>query len=255
MALHGFGPDLRLMRGMLEPVFECVEPDYRRLYVDLPGCGQSSAAGVNSTSDVVQAVDELIAEEVGDDTFLIVGESYGGYLAREIVRRRRTQVAGMALVCPVAEPRQERRHLPDHEVVIRDEVAVASMPAEDRESFEPLAVIQTAATIERFRADIAPGLRAADRDALSRIEAGGYTLPQAPEEARTYNAPCLILAARQDSVVGFLDQWSLLPSYPRATFAVLDAAGHNAQIERPDLVSALIRDWLARVAEPVQSGG
>ena len=88
---------------MLEPVFEQA-PGYRRVYVDLPGFGASPATGSDSTAGVVMAVDELISEEVGEERFLIVGESYGGYLSREIVRRRRTQVAGMALVCPVGEP-------------------------------------------------------------------------------------------------------------------------------------------------------
>ena len=58
------------------------------------------------------------------------------------------------------------------------------------------------------------------------------------------------MTGRQDSVVGYLDQWSLLPHYPRSTFAVLDAAGHNAHLERPEVVNGLILDWLARVSEP-----
>ena len=256
VALHGFGPDLRLMRGMLEPVFEH-EPGYRRVYVDLPGCGRSPATGVESTSDVVTAVDELISEEVGDERFLLVGESYGGYLSREIGRRRRAQVAGMALICPVGEPLQASRHLPDHQVVVRDEAAVGSMAEEERQSFEPFAVVQTAETIERWRAEIAPGLREADQDALNRIQQGGYALPRSPEateEADTFEAPCLIVTARQDSVVGFADQWTLLAHYPRATFTVLDAAGHNAQIERPSLVNELIVDWLARVSASCEAG-
>ncbi|MFC4336360.1 alpha/beta fold hydrolase [Salininema proteolyticum] len=31
------------------------------------------------------------------------------------------------------------------------------------------------------------------------------------------------------------------------TFAVLDMAGHNAQIEQPELFGALMREWLGRV--------
>lgn len=39
-----------------------------------------------------------------------------------------------------------------------------------------------------------------------------------------------------------------LPGYRRATYAVLDMAGHNLQIEQPELLSALLREWLDRVA-------
>jgi pimeloyl-ACP methyl ester carboxylesterase len=49
-------------------------------------------------------------------------------------------------------------------------------------------------------------------------------------------------------VTGFEDQYVLLPHYPRATFAVLDVAGHNLQIEQPELFAALIREWLRRVS-------
>jgi pimeloyl-ACP methyl ester carboxylesterase len=248
VALHGFGPDHRLMRGMLEPVFERA-PGYRRIYVDLPGCGRSPALGVGSTADVVQAVDELISEELGTERFLLAGESYGGYLSREIVRRRRAQVAGLALVCPVGAPLHADRRLPEHQVLVRDEAALEPLAADERAEFEPMAVVQSADAVAGFRRDIAPGLRAADQEALARImEGGGYALPRAPEADGPFDAPCVIVTARQDSVVGYLDQWELLPHYPRATFAVLDAAGHNAQVERPDLVGELVLDWLARVA-------
>jgi pimeloyl-ACP methyl ester carboxylesterase len=49
-------------------------------------------------------------------------------------------------------------------------------------------------------------------------------------------------------MVGYLDQFDLLPHYPRATYAVLDTAGHNLQIEQPQLFNALMGEWLDRVA-------
>lgn len=57
-----------------------------------------------------------------------------------------------------------------------------------------------------------------------------------------------ILTGRQDDSVGYLDQFGLLPRHPRASFAVLDVAGHNLQIEQPELFAALMREWLGRVA-------
>ena len=58
----------------------------------------------------------------------------------------------------------------------------------------------------------------------------------------------MIVAGRQDWIVGYRDQWRLVERYPAATFAVLDVAGHNLQFERPELFGALLRDWLDRVA-------
>jgi pimeloyl-ACP methyl ester carboxylesterase len=59
----------------------------------------------------------------------------------------------------------------------------------------------------------------------------------------------LILAGRQDSSTGFAEQFSLLPHYPRASYAVLDMAGHNLQIEQPTLFAALVNEWLDRIQE------
>ena len=39
----------------------------------------------------------------------------------------------------------------------------------------------------------------------------------------------------------------ILEGFPRATYAVLDAASHNVSGERPALLAALLDDWLDRV--------
>lgn len=43
------------------------------------------------------------------------------------------------------------------------------------------------------------------------------------------------------------DAWSLIEHYPRATFAVLDMAGHNLQIEQSDMFNTLVHNWLERI--------
>ena len=58
-----------------------------------------------------------------------------------------------------------------------------------------------------------------------------------------------------DDSVGYLDQFELLPHYPRASFAVLDVAGHNLQIEQPALFDALMLEWLDRVTVESSSSG
>jgi hypothetical protein len=41
--------------------------------------------------------------------------------------------------------------------------------------------------------------------------------------------------------------YDFLECHPRATFVVLDGAGHNLQIEQDSLFAALVREWLRRV--------
>ena len=42
-----------------------------------------------------------------------------------------------------------------------------------------------------------------------------------------YDFPALMLTGRQDASVGYYDQWNILENYNRASFIVLDKAGHN----------------------------
>ena len=70
---------------------------------------------------------------------------------------------------------------------------------------------------------------------------------------KTFDEPTLIVAGRQDTIVGYRDAWSILDSYPRATFVVLDRADHGWPMETPNLLPALIDDWLAHRAVPSAS--
>ena len=64
-----------------------------------------------------------------------------------------------------------------------------------------------------------------------------------------FDKPTLILSGRQDIAVGYKDSWDLLENFPRATYAVLDRAGHFLSIEQRALMQALVNEWLNRVEE------
>ena len=103
LALHGAGVDHREIAGALEPIFRDV-PGFRRLYPDLPGMGRTPAPEtINSNDDVLDILLGLIDGAIGDEPLLVMGQSYGGYLARAVASRRPEQVVGLALICPVGK--------------------------------------------------------------------------------------------------------------------------------------------------------
>lgn len=248
LALHGWTPDHRLMLGCLEPVF-AQRPGYRRLYPDLPAMGASPAPpSIASSDDVLDAVQDFIDDTLGETPFLLVGESYGGYLARALVRSRPEQVLGLALICPAGTAlEQSERRVPERRLLRPDPELLASVDTRTAEEFADIAVVQTPETLRRFREEVLAGLDVADTEAMARIRQR-WTLTEDPEGGAPFTRPTLILTGRQDHVTGYLDQFALLPHYPRATFAVLDVAGHNLQIEQPALFDALLGEWLDRVA-------
>ncbi|SDG32431.1 Pimeloyl-ACP methyl ester carboxylesterase [Lentzea fradiae] len=243
LAIHGWTPDHRLMLGCLEPLF-AARPGYRRLYPDLPAMGKSPANDVRSTDDVLAAVEEFVDTHI-DGPFLVIGESYGGYLARALAHRRPDQVRGLALICPTGTAVWPAdRTVPSLEVRRSDG---AELDPEVAVHFDGMAVVRTEETARRFAEEILPGLELADRAAMTRIQ-GSWELSEGPELG-IYRRPALFLTGRQDNITGYEDVYALLPHYPYASFAVLDTAGHNLQIEQPGLFDALMGEWLDRVAQ------
>jgi len=103
-------------------------------------------------------------------------------------------------------------------------------------------VVRTSATARRYRDHVAPGTTLVDQAALGRIFAG-WTVNVGSD---TFFAPTLIVAGRRDSIVGYSDAIELLERYPHASLAIIEGAGHALMHERPELLAALVGDWLDR---------
>jgi pimeloyl-ACP methyl ester carboxylesterase len=250
LALHGGNVDHREVMGALEPVF-AGRPGYRRLYPDLPGMGRTPAPeAIDSTDAVLELLLGLVDEVVGEEAFLVAGHSFGGYLARAIANRRPRQVAGLAVICSLGGEPGQGDELPQHVVVHgADDLDVdGTLDPEMAREFRDYLVVQTPETLRSFHETVAPGAALADLAALERMSAR-WQLRTAPEQGPPYASPTLILAGRQDSTVGYAAAWRLLEHYPRATFAVLDRAGHALPHEQAELLGALVGEWLDRVDE------
>jgi pimeloyl-ACP methyl ester carboxylesterase len=239
LILHGAGVDHREPLGTMEPAFAGID-GYRRIYPDLPGQGQTPATeAIRSADDVLDALLGLVDEVAGNGPLLVAGHSAGGYFARAIAHRRPDEVIGLALICPLLEG---LRDIPDHAPVIREH-----LDGEPPEAFRGYFAVQTPATLRSYSDHVAPCIEAADQAALDRI--GERWRLAADEPERPYPSPVLVVVGRQDSAVGYAGQWDLMDAYPRATFAMLDRAGHALPHEQPELLGALLREWLRRVAE------
>jgi pimeloyl-ACP methyl ester carboxylesterase len=221
------------------------------VYLDLPGMGRTVApASVRGTDDVFAVVRAAVAQLVPAGRYAVCGESYGGYLARGLAAADPGRVTGLALVCPMVVAEHPARDVDEHVVLVRD-AFVAALP--DDPDFDEVAVVQTEETYGRTRREVLSGLDIADPAAVARIEgdyAGTFTMESG---SPPYPGPVLFFLGRQDATTGYRDAWRILEHYPRATFAVLDRAGHNAQIEQPALFAALVDEWLDRVEEAVRT--
>jgi pimeloyl-ACP methyl ester carboxylesterase len=222
LILHGYAPDHRLMTGCMEPVFHDRE-GWKRIYPDLPGMGQTRGEDwIRSSDDMLDVTLRFIDAILPDQPFVLAGESYGGYLARGIVYDRAELIDGL-------DP-------------------------QDAKEFTSTAVIQDLAHWERFRDEVLPGLRCADEDFLVRVRRNFSFSFDVDAPGQVFDKPALILVGRQDNSTGYRDAWKIIENYSRASFVILDRAGHNLQIEQEALFSVLVHEWLDRVEEAIGGG-
>ena len=235
------------MTGCLEPIFE-QQQGYQRIYLDLPGMGRSDTEPSLASADaILELLLHFIEDVIGDQPFLLAGESYGGYLARGILARKMAQVAGLLLICPVVCPNPQERVLPEKSLVIRE----VDFAEEGKEAdFFEIQVLQTESSYQRFSQEILVGNRLMNQDFISRLqEQYAFTFDPDQEIGSQYSGPSLFIAGKQDQIAGYQQLADLAHSYPRASLALLDAAGHNAQIDQASLFTALIENWLGRIED------
>jgi pimeloyl-ACP methyl ester carboxylesterase len=248
--LHGYAVDHRLMKGCMEPVFDNRD-EYKRIYIDLPGMGKTKGEDWIVSSDVMlDIVIEFINKIIPNENFLLAGESYGGYLARGIVYKITNRVDGLLLLCPAIIPDFKKRDVPKHIILKKDDNLLSKLDPYEAEMFNSIQVVQSEKVWNRYRDEISSGIKLADNNFLSNLRQNGYGFFFDVDALKEkFSKPTLILLGRQDSSVGYKDAWSILDNYPRGTFAILDRAGHNLQIEQEELFNALVNEWIGRVYE------
>ena len=244
MLIHGFGVDHRIMLPLEETLRTA--PGWRRLYLDLPWAEGAPASDAASAQDVADAVVTELQSTLGTEPFAVMGNSFGGMIARHVAYRMADQLLGLGTLAAAFAPVPDRV-LPPRKVVQRSQDVLDAAGAA-RDEFEDMAVVQSPSTFDAFAGYVLPGLTGAKRDVMDRISQN-YTLDAEPETLATspLAVPTLHISGRQDHVTGYDDGLALRDHYPRATYAVLDAAGHNLHLERPEVTAALVLDWLARM--------
>lgn len=250
--LHGGGPDRRSMIGSMEPILRNLS-GWQRVYPDLPGFGETLAEDwISSSDDMLKVVLDFIDAIMPEQRLVLVGESYGAYLARGIIHRRPKLVDGLLMICPPVVMENEKRSLPKPVTLVRKFRPPSERYPVEAKMFDSFAVVITRRAWERTLKEIFSGLLAADKALSGRLEANMHFSFNVDASPTVFDKPALIIAGRQDSMVGYRDPWTMIEKFPRATFAVLDRAGHNLHIEQEHLFNTLVKEWLNRVQENMQ---
>lgn len=248
LMLHGRPGDHRQMLADMEPMF-ADRTGWRRICPDLPGMGRTPGADwITHQDQVLDVVAGFVDVVVPGQRFVVAGASYGGYVALGLAHRLGPTVDGLALIVPAVERDRERRRLPPRQVLVEDAAYVEALRSEESQLGAAL-VVQSKQALEVLRAYVEPAIEVADHPFLDRLFLSRAFSFDVRDVEGPFPGPTLVLAGRQDFVVGYQDAWAILENFPRATFAVLDRAGHALSVEQRSLFRSLVGEWLDRVRE------
>ena len=249
--LPGWSMNIPLTAHDMEPCFQQRE-GWKRIYIDPPGHGKTPGKDWITDQDkmlevVLACIDKLTAGQ----RFCMIGISLGAYLARGVILHRAAFVDGIAMIVPGIIAEDEKRNVPPHNVLVEDPTIRAELTPEEAEWFD-MSVVHTRQWLNSLRnSPQVPENENGDSEFLSKIReqpekyAFSFNVDHVSEP---FPGPSLIITGRQDAIVGYRDAWDILDNYPRATYAVLDRAGHFLE-ESNNLVHVLINNWLDRVEE------
>jgi pimeloyl-ACP methyl ester carboxylesterase len=251
--LPGWRGNTRRAAHRIESFFQNRE-GWKRIYIDPPGHGKTPGEDWITNQDkmlavILACIDKLTAGQ----RFSMVGISLGGYLARGVMLHRAELICGMAMLVPGIIVEDEKRTVPPHTILVEDPAIVAELTPVEADIFG-ISVIHSRKWLNYLRTfPQVPESENGDPKFQSKIREipENYAFSfDVDDVLEPFYGPSLIITGRQDSIVGYRDAWNILDNYPRATFVVLDRAGHLLE-QREDLVHVLMNEWLDRVEENI----
>lgn len=237
--LHGSTLDHVSMRNTFEKYFAGRDQEYRRIYVDLPGHGESGHS-------LLRANMGGLLEDLGD--FLrgnfprppcVAGYSLGGFAALKLAETIR--FPSLFLIAPPTCTDRERVTRPRAITLAADELTPEELAGADAR-YLLLAVKRTTDTLKRYRANLAGGFSAGRWLYQARLARGAAGENICVDAGRITSA-ATFLVGRQDLLVGFRDQFELSLLMRSAEYHSFSDCGHFLPVECAQF-GGLFRNWL-----------
>jgi pimeloyl-ACP methyl ester carboxylesterase len=247
LTLHGFPLDHQFMKKSLEPIFQGDRgTHFERFYFDLPGMGKSSiSSSIQTTQDIVDICTKFIEKLISKQDFILIGESYGGYLARALTLHFRLHIIGLILISPVIYAEPEKRTVGTFKVIYSDSRLLNKLTEDEKKQINTNLVIQTQKNWERLNQEVLDPLIQNQSPFIKHLGLPkNYPLPYDVDDIEMpFSFPALILTGRQDNIVGYRDAFNILDNYSKGSYIVLNGAGHLLEIDQTQLYHFLCSHW------------
>ena len=236
LLMHAFPLDQTMFEGQASAL-----ADVARVFTfDLPGVGSSAAAAVSLEDAADLAAALLTTQKI--ERAIVGGVSMGGYAAFAFARRHPLRLRGLILADtkPAADSEEAKKARAEMATVARQqgaaEIANRMLPrllSEATHHEQP----EVVAKVRRMIEGVPPETIAQLLDALANRRDSTDLLPRIA-------VPTLVMTGEHDPIAppAEASEWS--QSIPGARFVPVPGAGHLANLEKPDLFHAAVREFL-----------
>jgi proline iminopeptidase len=254
MVLHGgLGFDHTYFRPFLDPLAE----QGKVVYVDHRGHGRSGRPPVETLTHERLAADvEELRVKLGLGKMILMGHSYGGFIALEYALRHQDQLAGLVLLCtaPVLDygdvimENAKRRGTPEQLAAVDRIFSNQIRTDEDLRTvwaaIAPLYFVKfdpkLAAELDR----VGSYSGAACHRAFADLVPAYNVLPRLGE----IRVPTLVISGRQDWITPVAQGGERLHrGIPRSELVVFEQSGHYPFIEEQPAFLSAVKRWVARL--------
>ncbi len=172
--------------------------------------------------------------------FTLIGLSLGGYLAFEIIRRQLERIERLVLL--------DTRAVADTETVRQGRFAdIAKVRAGGIDALIPELPTRWVHPLNRTRVSDLMGSMArsiGDRGQFNQQQAM-LARPDSHADLRAVRVPTLIACGREDTATPLAEHERMRDCVPGARLEVFEQCGHLTAIEQPNVVTSLLKSWLA----------
>jgi pimeloyl-ACP methyl ester carboxylesterase len=242
--LHGYP----LNHAMWGPQLDAVSQDHRVILLDMPGYGLAAEEPVpNTLRDFSEKVFLTLEAKTLIDVVL-VGHSFGGYVALQLCRDHPELLGGLVLTNTRSKPdtpeAREKRLATIHRLERAGETL--DVEATARSLVAPETWNAGGPLVERVRSLVREAKPTAIRGALNAMA----TRPDLTPVLATIDVPTLVVWGEQDQLIPPAETQSLLGPLRRKVGVGIPGAGHLPSLETPDLFNRTIDDFLGRIPRP-----
>lgn len=254
VVLHG-GPgfDHSYLRPWLDPVSECAQV----VYVDQRGCGRSQRHTHEYYQLGIMADDiVLLCQELGIARPIVLGQSFGGFVALSIALRHPEFAAGIVLF-DTSPAWTGGYDLDALERLVGGERGKELREIAYRESTGQA----SEAELKRFEQEIMPlywhqGFKPEYigqlyNEALLNMDIASYMMGTLSKEydlrpqLSEIKVPALVLQGRYDWVTPMAGAETMAQTIPNARLHIFEHSGHMVFMEEPEELVAVLKDWIA----------